>query len=268
MTDETYEIIAIKYAEHADRVRGENFLLDDDHNASSPLDFFLWVIRNSQRTIVVDTGFDEASGKERGRDLIRTPTEALAVAGVDPATVETAIITHLHFDHAGSLGAFGKAKFHLQAAEMNFATGPCMCHDSLREAYTADHVCAMVRNVYSGRVVFHDGDGAVAPGVTVHKLGGHTRGVQCVRVATESGPVVLASDGAHYYENFEMRKIFPTVVDVEDSAKAFARLETLAGSRRRVVPGHDPLVFRRYPAINARADGVAHRLDLPRLDAS
>ena len=71
---------------------------------------------------------------------------------------------------------------------MAYATGPCMCHDHLRYPFTADHVCEMVRNVYSGRVIFHDGDGEVAPGITVHKIGGHSRGLQCVRVMTAGGP--------------------------------------------------------------------------------
>ena len=61
------------------------------------------------------------------------------------------------------MAAFPNARFHLQAAEMTYATGPCMCHDHLRYPFTADHVCEMVRNVYSGRVMFHDGDGEVAP---------------------------------------------------------------------------------------------------------
>jgi glyoxylase-like metal-dependent hydrolase (beta-lactamase superfamily II) len=81
----------------------------------------------------------------------------------------------------------------------------------------------MVRKVYSGRVVFHDGDAEIAPGVTAHKLGGHSRGLQCVRVMTETGPVVLASDGTHFYENFEMGKVFPIVVDVEDVLNGYAR---------------------------------------------
>ena len=49
------------------------------------------------------------------------------------------------------------------------------------------------------RVTFHSGDGEVAPGVTVHRVGGHSDGLQVVRVETARGPVVLASDAAHYY---------------------------------------------------------------------
>ena len=89
---------------------------------------------------------------------------------------------------------------------------------------------------------FHDGDAEVAPGVTVHKIGGHSRGLQCVRVATATGPVVLASDSSHYYENFEKGKVFPITIDIADVLDGYVRLQELAGSPRRVVPGHDPLV--------------------------
>ena len=59
---------------------------------------------------------------------------------------------------------------HLQAAEMAYATGPCMCHDVLRMPYTAGHVCDAVRRVHAGRVMFHDGDGEVADGVRLHPV--------------------------------------------------------------------------------------------------
>ena len=44
------------------------------------------------------------------------------------------------------------------------------------------------------------------------------------------------------------------------------RLVTLAGSPRRVVPGHDPLVLARYPALNGATQGIVHRLDVERGD--
>ena len=79
--------------------------------------------------------------------------------------------------------------------------------------------------------------------------------------------MVLASDSSHYYENFEMGKIFPITIDVEDVLRGYARLVTLAASPRHIVPGHDPLVLQRYPPLDSRTKGVVHRLDLPRLDA-
>ena len=259
-----YEVLAVKYAEKIDRTRADNFVMADDHAAPMPMDYFVWVVRNAMRTIVVDTGFDHAEAEKRGRKVLRHPAEALALLGIDAAAVSDVIVTHLHYDHAGTLGSFPNARFHLQAAEMAFATGPCMCHDHMRIAYTADHICDMIRNVYSGRVQFYDGDGEAAPGVTVHKIGGHSRGLQCVRVSTGGGPLVLASDATHYYENFELGRPFPIVVDMADVLSGYSRLETLAGSRRRVVPGHDPLVLQRYPALSAATRGIVHRLDVER----
>jgi glyoxylase-like metal-dependent hydrolase (beta-lactamase superfamily II) len=266
VTTETYEILAIKYAELAARRRFESFIAADNHDGPHPITYYIWVIRNANRTIVVDCGFDEVEGAKRGRKVTRTPAAALEMLGIAASGIEQLIISHLHYDHAGTLAAFPKARFHLQAAEMAYATGPCMCHAFLRHPFTADHVCEMVRNIYSGRVAFHDGDGEVAPGVTVHKLGGHSRGLQCVRVMTAGGPVVLASDSSHFYENFEQGKVFPITIDIADVLEGYTRLKGLAGSPRRVVPGHDPLVLERYPALNAQTQGIVHRLDVDRLD--
>ena len=267
MTTETYEILAVKYAERTDRFRAESFIMPaDDHATPHPMDYFVWVIRNGERTILVDTGFDEAEGRSASRKVLRAPAAALELLGISAAQIDQLIVTHLHYDHAGTLGAFPKAHFHLQAAEMQYATGPCMCHPQLRMPFTAEHVCEMVRNVYSGRVVFHEGDAEIAPGITVHKVGGHSRGLQCVRVATAPGRSCSPPMRSHYYENFEEGKVFPIVVDVENTLRGYTRLNELAASRRHIVPGHDPLVLQRYPSLNSQTNGMVLRLDLPRLD--
>jgi glyoxylase-like metal-dependent hydrolase (beta-lactamase superfamily II) len=267
VTTETYEILALKYGEFSQRKRYESFISADDHAGPHPIAYFVWVIRNAKRSLLVDSGFDPTEGAKRGRKIDRLPAAALELIGLSADRIEHLVVTHLHYDHAGTLGAFPAARFHLQAAEMAYATGPCMCHAHLRYPFTADHVCEMVRNVYSGRVQFHDGDAEIAPGISVHKIGGHSRGLQCVRVMTASGPVVLASDASHYYENFEAGKVFPIVVDVEDTLRGYARLQELAGSSKRVVPGHDPLVLQRYPSLNRETQGIVHRLDVARLDS-
>lgn len=260
---ETYEILALKYATHANRTRFDNFMSADDHAAPQPIDYFVWLIRNAKRTIVVDTGFDHAEAKLRGRVLNLEPHEILKRVGVDVDKVDTVVVSHLHYDHAGTLDKFGNARFHIQEAEMAYATGPCMCEEAMRKPFTADHVCSLVKKVYSGRVQFHDGDGEIAPGVTVHKSAGHSKGLQAVRVETANGPVVLASDAAHLYENLDRRKPFSITVDVEETLRTYTRLEKLAGGRARLVPGHDPLVLKRYPAWKPETEGTVHRLDVP-----
>lgn len=266
MTTETYEILALKYGAQVNRTRYFNFMHDDDHASPGPIDYFIWVIRNDNRTIVVDTGFEHNEAARRGREIDLLPREILKRIDVDADALETLIVSHMHFDHAGTLGDFPNARFHLQEAEMAYATGKCMCDEAMQAPFTADHVCDMVRNIYSGRVQFHNGDGEVAPGVTVHHAPGHSKGLQCVRVMTANGPVVVAADAAHYYENYEQRKPFFITVDVEATLRTYDKLTELAdGNMANVIPGHDPLVLERYPALKADTQGVVHRLDLPRI---
>lgn len=254
-----WQVHALKYADRDARRRGDSFLFDDNHDAPHPMDYFIWLLRSGDRVILVDTGYDQPEAAARNRPIRMDPRAVLAPFGVVPEAVDTVIVTHLHYDHAGGLHLFPNATLHLQVAEMAYATGPCMCHDVLRMPFTAGHVCEAVKRLYSGRLQFHDGDGQVADGVTVHRIGGHSRGLQAVRVMTQSGALVLASDAAHYYENLTARKPFPIVVDLQDMLDGFGKLEALASDPGLIIPGHDPLVRQMFPQDGA---DWAFRLDL------
>ncbi len=242
-----WEVHAVKYADRNARSRGDSFIFDDNHDAPHPMDYFMWVLRRGKEVILVDSGYDDAEATNRDRPIRMNPAEALAPLGLRPEDITTLIVTHLHYDHAGGLHLFQNATLHLQAAEMAFATGPCMCHDTLKMPFTAEHICEAVKRLYSGKLVFHDGDGEIADGVTVHCIGGHSRGLQCVRVRTSAGWLVLASDAAHYYENFEARKPFPIVVDLQNMLDGFETLYHLASFPSLIIPGHDPLVRQNFP---------------------
>lgn len=262
MTTDTYEVLAIKYAELPREARG-NFMDGDPHETHAmPLDYFVWVVRNDQRTILVDTGFGEAVAAERGRRITNSVAKGLEAAGIDATDVRDVVITHLHYDHCGNDGLFANARYHLQDDEMAYATGRHMCHRAIAHAFEPDDVVRMVRRVYAGRVEFHDGDDTLAPGVSLHRLGGHTMGLQVVRAMTANGPVVLASDASHFYAHYENGRVFPVVYNVADVLEGYRRLFRLAGPGRRIVPGHDPLVLERYPAAAEALEGWVARLDL------
>jgi glyoxylase-like metal-dependent hydrolase (beta-lactamase superfamily II) len=148
MTTDNYEILAIKYAEQTNRKRAESFISADDHDAPHPIDYFVWVVRNEHRTIVIDTGFDETEALRRDRQLKPLPVEALSLVGVAADVTPEVVITHPHYDHAGSLAAFTNARFHVQAAEMAYATGPYTCHAHLQWPFTAEHVCEVAQGVF------------------------------------------------------------------------------------------------------------------------
>ncbi len=279
-----HRVYAIKYADRQAR-RPEHFIGGDPHDEPMDMDYFVWAIvrdadddstvrepdddNTDDNTVgdagdvwVVDTGFDRLDAERRNRHLIRPVDEALAAVGVAAASVGNVILTHLHYDHIGGFARFPTARFHLQDREMSYASGRHMTHPQLNHAYTAGHVADLVHLVYDDRVVFHDGDAELAPGISVHLVGGHTMGLQVVRVATSIGWLVLASDASHYYENMVTGRPFPIVYNLGDMLEGHRRCARLASDPAFVIPGHDPLVFDRYPVAGPGLDGIAVRLDV------
>jgi glyoxylase-like metal-dependent hydrolase (beta-lactamase superfamily II) len=260
MSAPQYEVYAIKYAHH-ERRASENFIGGDPHDGPMPLDYFVWLIRGEGREVVVDTGFSKAVALRRQRDHIRCPTDGLRLLNVDSGTIKEVVITHLHYDHVGNFDLFPAATFHLQDREMQYATGRHMTQPVFSGAFDVEDVVGMVRNTYAGRVRFHDGDDEIAPGISLHFIGGHTMGLQVVRVATRRGNLVLASDATHFYANMEQVRPFPIVFNVAEMVEGYARLRALADSPGHIIPGHDPLVLERYPAPAPALQGVVARLD-------
>jgi glyoxylase-like metal-dependent hydrolase (beta-lactamase superfamily II) len=250
-TDEgVYQIFLLRYATTAGRRIHDNFLVRDMHDGPMPMDYNLWIVRNAQRTILVDTGFSERAAAERQRKLDFDPIIALSRIGIDPDALDDVILTHLHYDHAGNLDRFAKARFHVQDAEVAFATGRCMCDAHTRWPFDVEDITTLIRRLYAGRVIFHDGDATPFPGISLHALPGHSKGVQAVRVMTPRGPVILASDVSHYYANFLRMAPFIITVELEATLASYRKLMDLAGGAvERIVPGHDPKVRKLYPHI-------------------
>jgi glyoxylase-like metal-dependent hydrolase (beta-lactamase superfamily II) len=257
----TYEVYAIRYGHH-DRPSSDNFIGGDAHDVLQPLDYFVWAIIGPGGPFIVDTGFDAATGKRRQRDLLTPVAEGLKAIDIHPDQISNVIVSHLHFDHAGNHDLCPQARYHVQALEMEHVTGRCMCYPYLRKSFEVDDVVAMVRKVFAGRVTFHQGAGEIAPGITVHHIGGHSRGLQCVRVETRRGPVVLASDASHLYEHLEQGRVFPTTYNIAEVLIGYETLRKLAPSPRHIVPGHDPKVLERYPAARSGLESWVVRLDV------
>jgi glyoxylase-like metal-dependent hydrolase (beta-lactamase superfamily II) len=259
MTTPQYEVYALKYAHH-DRRASENFIGGDPHDGPMPLDYFVWLIRGAGREVLVDTGFSRAMAEKRGRQHLRCPAESLRLLGADAARLRDVVITHLHYDHVGNFELFPAATFHLQDREMSYATGRHMGSECFRGAFEVEDVVGMVRRTYEGRVRFHQGDVELFPGVSLHLIGGHTMGLQVVRVATRGGWLVIASDASHFYANMEQERPFPIVWSVAEMVEGYRRMRGLAADAD-IIPGHDPRVMERYPAASATLQGVAVRLD-------
>ena len=260
MMQDLHEIYAVRYAHH-DRTAHDNYILGDPHDTNEPLAYFVWVIKGAGGTFVLDTGFDQVMAEKRGRRITKPVADGLRAVGVNPDTVTDVVISHLHYDHCGNHTLFPQARYHLQDREMMYATGRYMCHGHQRIPFEVDDVLAMVRRVFDDRVVFHNGAEQLAPGLTVHHVGGHSMGLQCLRVATRRGHVVLAADATHLYAHIEQGRVFPVCYSVAETLEGYATIKRLADSPGHIVPGHDPDVLKRYPAAAPGLEDWVVRLD-------
>jgi glyoxylase-like metal-dependent hydrolase (beta-lactamase superfamily II) len=252
VSEAAYRAYAIRYG-HRDTVPA--FEAFHRPHAAPPggMDYFVWLVTDGQRTVVVDTGYSEAEGTRRGRAFLRSPERGLAELGVDAARVEHVVLSHFHYDHIGGLALFPNATFYVQEQEMRFYTGPDGALPVIRDSIHVPDVVSLLELNFAGRVKFVDGDAEVVPGVWVHKASGHTPGMQFVSLDTPRGRAVLTSDASHYYANIEEANVFNTFVDLAGVLRGHQRIRELASAPELIVPGHDPLVLERLTQV---ADGI------------
>lgn len=257
-----FRVYAIRYAHREAVTPSEMFLRAQPDDRPTAMDYYLWLIIGPDGSFLVDTGFgrDVARRRDREHCLRGDPLTALAALGAPADSLSDVILTHLHFDHCGELSRFPKARFWLQEAEMAFWTGPSAGRSSFRHVVMPDDVAAVVRLNLAGRVRWVGGDETIAPGLSLHHVGGHTAGMQVVRIETGAGVLVLASDATHYYRNIEADRPYSAVDSVSAAHAAFDHLRRLAGPVGHIVPGHDPAVMHRYPPAAPGLDGIAVEL--------
>lgn len=254
MSEKIYELYGVKFAENLAGTRGHYFhgRAGEPHDAPAPIDYNVFVIRGDDGDIVVDTGFTAETAKTAlPRPHFENPSDAVRRIGVDPERVKTVILTHVHIDHTGDVRAFPHADVVLQEAEMAYWTGrPASREEIARHVLPAD-VATLVELNFAQRIRWVRGDVELADGLSLHLVPGHTPGSQAVRVRTTDGWYVLAGDAAHYYEEVHEHHPFAVFADLPAMYESFERLVELAGGDAdRVIPGHDPLMFDRFPAVS------------------
>ena len=262
-----WEVWAVRVAT-ANRPARDNYLHPGDRTGEEAIDFIVFVAACGEDVVVIDTGFSREAGERRGRFLQLSAADAVRVAGLDPATVRTVVLSHLHYDHAGNVEDFPDAQVVVQQAELEYAAGPAMRHHRLNHFFEADDVVTIIRRLYAGSVTVLDGDHDLLPGFELRLVAGHTRGSQVARIRTDRGWIVLACDGAHYFDNICERNPFPALVDLEQVFDGYERIEALASSAAHIIPGHDPRLFELYGSVPNEAGQVVAALHTPPTDVT
>ena len=256
-----YELYAIRYATR-EASRSSHFMGGDAHDGPMPMDYFIWVAIHDQNAIVIDLGFTDESAKKRNRSFICDPIQSLRLLNIDPEKITDAILTHLHYDHAGNLDGLPSANFHIQEPEMHFVSGRHMKYKYFSSGYEVKDITRAISLNFEGRLVFHNGESEIKPGIRVIPVPGHSPGQQAVLVHTQRGWVVIASDAAHYYENLQRYRPYPAAVHIDKVLESFDKLMFLGKDIEHIIPGHDPIVMQIYPSAKEGLEGKIVRLDM------
>jgi glyoxylase-like metal-dependent hydrolase (beta-lactamase superfamily II) len=248
----TWDVVAVRYGTRELRISDayhgfESFGVPDGPYA---MDYFFYVLRRGGETVLVDTGFDRAVGERRGRTPLWEPVEALERLGVPAASVSRVLVTHLHYDHIGNLSSFPGAELVVHERELAFWGGPEGREPEHALHVEADEVAYLAAVREEGRVRVLTGDGPVLAGVESVLVGGHSPGQVVLLVQGAGGPVLLASDAVHYYDELEHGWPFAIFVDLEAMVAGYDVVRRLAAEHGApVVAGHDPLVMERFPVV-------------------
>jgi glyoxylase-like metal-dependent hydrolase (beta-lactamase superfamily II) len=242
-----YQVYALKCGER-DTSACEFFYREPSHERIT-LHFFVWLILGGPHSVLVDTGFTEEDASARGLRGFVSPATMVGRLGIKAEEIPTALITHLHWDHWAGYRHFPGAEFWIQQDEVAFWTGAVARYDAYRMSANPDALAELVRLNYANRVRLLQGDREVLPGLRVHRIGGHTAGLQIVSVETAKGPIVLTSDASHFYRNVERFQPVQIITSLPEMLAGFETIRALAGARERIVAGHDPEVATRFETV-------------------
>lgn len=242
-----YEVHAVRFASVPFQV--QNLVAGAEAGRSIDIAFTVWVARGGGRTVLVDAGFyrDKFVARWKPQGFVK-PSDALeAGLGIRPDAVTDIVISHSHWDHLDGADLFPKARIWIQREEYDHYIGADGAVVNPGGIDVDDARMLFALNA-AGRVKLVDGDAKeILPGITVYTGGKHTFASQYVSVRTGAGTVVIASDNAYLYENLEKRLAIAQTLDAASNLAAQARMLEIAGSAARVIPGHDPAVFERFP---------------------
>jgi glyoxylase-like metal-dependent hydrolase (beta-lactamase superfamily II) len=247
----TYDVFAVRFA-HVPYALS-SLVAGAERGPQVDIAFTVWPLRDttSSRIVLLDAGFyrDKFIQSWKPQDFVR-PSDALAKGlGIAADKVTDIIVTHSHWDHADGADLFPKATIWIQKEEYEHyigAGGEVLARGGV-DVVDAEMFAGLKA---AGRLKLIDGDNQeILPGIRVYTGGKHTFASQYVGVATAGGTVVIASDNAYLYRNLDEKRAIAQTLDASSNLAAQTRMIEIAGSPVRVIPGHDPDVFTRFPPV-------------------
>ena len=253
-----YKVYVIKFAGSAYPFTAADWAKGGPKTDSVKIYFMVWLIKGSDRNILVDAGFlnDMEDAKEFKIVNYMRPDSAISKLGLKPGDITDIILTHPHWDHIDGVGLFPNAHVWIQKEDFNYFVSTAWQKEESSGGFAKRDVRMMVDLNMAGKVTLVNGDNReIIPGINVFTGSRHTFNSQYVLVNTGANKVVLASDNIWTY--YSLDHLVPPseggTLDPAGYVKAMQRMKTMVTDVKYIIPGHDAQVFNRFPVV---ADGV------------
>ncbi|MBN3787263.1 MBL fold metallo-hydrolase [Burkholderia sp. Ac-20353] len=156
-----------------------------------------YVVRGAGRTILIDGG---AGGFKQWGGRLKAN---LVLAGIEPSTIDTILLTHAHPDHVGGLVngaaqvAFPNAELVAHQREVKFWQDDGNLSRASERARGNFLVARQVFDAYGDKLRTFD-DGQVLPGISAMPLPGHTDGHTGYVIESRDQGLLVWGDVVHF----------------------------------------------------------------------
>jgi len=227
--------------------------------------FTVAVVKNGGKTILCDSGTGGQVQPTAGKMIAN-----MKAAGIDPAKIDTVLISHFHPDHIFGLMAketnapvFPNAEIVVSDVEYKFWTDPNV-FDKLNEARKplAKRIQAVFPTWKNIKQV--SGEPEVAPGIRFVMAPGHTPGHRAFHLASGSSQLMISNDTAYVPALVVANPGWHGQYDQDAPTAEATRRKILD----RVIADKIPICGYHFPFPGAgtiRRDGTGYALDIMKI---
>lgn len=247
-----YTIFALKFASLKFKLPLAYAAVGSNSKDSIQGCYMIYLLKgNNGRTVLVDAGFSETPAMYSMSNFEYTrPDSILEKINIHPGDITDIIITHPHWDHVGCINLFPNAMAWMQEKDFNYFVGTAWQKEGDASEFNTKDVQKIIQKNLDKKLTLVKGDNIeIIPGIKVFIGSKHTYESQYALVGSGDSAVIIASDNAWFYYNLVNLLPIPITFDAKAYVRNLTRMRTMVKNIDFIIPGHDPLVFLKFPAV-------------------